>query len=335
MQTYGVDWLTVSFPIEADGSCLDKAGDAGGPVGGSFSRSVTVSSPDGDAWVGLHVYRSRADEWRCSVACNPSRIADPTGYGLVDPRTFLDETVVLLTQVVDEQGIRPSLLPPDWQVRRLDLARDFRTTTEISVIMEALRAPRRAYANTGILYFNPRNNAAESLYVGTGSRMVRLYDQRGAHPNKQVPPGSLRWEAELRESYLKDHGVRTVADLTEAKLDALAATFWSWSRCGVEYALAANVPRELDRLVDHHELSPAKARTLWGDLWAEAEGFSWNMSSKTRKEYDGWKARLGLTATPDLRAVLIGKGGTSRARLDWASGTEVIIAGRTGWKFAA
>ena len=325
MQTYGIDWLTLSLPIEPPHSTGDETRDgAREPVQGTLSGSVTVPSPQGDVKVWLHAYRSRG-EWRCSVSCNPSRIADPAGYGLIDPRTFLQETLLLLAQVIDEQGIRPLLSPDDWQVRRIDLARDFCIESAPSAVIEALRSPRRTYVRTGILYFDPTTGRTHSLYFGNRSRLVKVYDQQAAHPRKEIPAGSLRWEAELRQSYLKRRGILTVADLSVPTLDALVASLWTWANCGVEFTIAADIPRELDRLYRAGHLSAVKARTLWGDLNAEAAGFSWPMSPKTREAYDRLKARLGLTATTDLRAALRGGAETARGRLDWLTGTEVIV----------
>lgn len=328
-ETYGVDRISLSFPVASfdpfsfTSESVARHSDGGTTVARRYAKTYVFTEDFRGVSVMVGVSET-AHGWSGKVECNPSRFWNPAGCALVGPHAFLRYVPYVLSLMVASHGIE-SLRPfPEWRVKRLDLARDFRGVSQPGVIIDALRPLHRKYARKVDVFYDPQQGGAQTLSVGTNSRMVRLYDQHAAYADKGAPEGSLRWEAQVRADFLKARGVEQVRDLSVPALDHLASSSWEWSRCGTTVSHAQSVARQVDGLVRTGELSPAKAQRLLGQMVAEATGMTWTSDRKTVAEYGRWKARLGCTPATDLLQELFNPGAKVEARLDWTAGLEVV-----------
>lgn len=268
--------------------------------------------------------------WFGKVETNPSRYGDPRGCSLLaveDLPEALDEISDLANAVVANIVD----LPGDWKVKRLDLARDFREVPDTALFVRSLQGLPRPYARRSFTYRDPRRNRAQTLAVGSGAGMVRLYDQWEAYASKGAPEGSLRWEVECREAWLHE---AAAGDLAPAFLGALGGHRWEWSACGTPVATSeAGFVAAIEARTCRHRrprqrceescdgLAPATASRLRGDWMAAQAGIGTGLSNRSRRRYAMEARRLGLVLDPEAADDAADR----LLALDWESGTVLEV----------
>ena len=322
----GIDRISVSFDV-ADATRFEArtwsatVGDGPDAVGRrSSGRTVAeVGRHEGaSVFLGLAEVAGRLI---AKVEANPSRWADPGGCSLL-PVDQVENVPHALLLMAERAGIVPGIDSlEEVRVKRVDVARDLRGVTVPSVMLRALLGVRRTYARNSVLWSDPRKNGAETLSVGSGAGLVRLYDQHAAYPGKGAEPGSLRFEVQARKGWLDSAGIRTAEDLTARRLDDLARNRWEWARMGETVTGTANVVAAVEGKVRAGEWSPTMADRLLGQLLRESLGIPRPTNGHTSSKYEAMKRELGLTTAEDLGSVL--PDATVRARLDYESGYEV------------
>ena len=156
---------------------------------------------------------------------NPSRLTNPDGWETCPLRGWSD-TVGVATQIVRRE-LRPVLSLDAWNVKRMDVARDF-TTVHPDRFLVGLGSVPRTYAKTMVLYRSPRTGRPQTLEVGVGGAgKVRLYDKH--QERRDAPRGLLRFELEARGWLGSIARVRRVIDATPSTLSSLFEDRWRWS----------------------------------------------------------------------------------------------------------
>ncbi|MFT4287432.1 MAG: hypothetical protein QM595_07295 [Nocardioides sp.] len=308
-----------------------RDGDAVAPRRGPESRQARDDESGAAVMVGV-MEMPQGGYW-AKIEANPSRLLDPAGCSLC-PIEAVPEVVDWLWATLRE-WVEPSCEVHEAKVKRLDLARDFEDVSMPAAYVRGLLNERRPYARRSFVYNDPARGAAETLFVGSGSGGVRLYDQHAAYAEKGAREGSVRWEAELRSGWLERQSLYTVEDLYSPDLlHSIAWDRWDWSRMGVAVTGTANVAQLVARLPREGLLaSPggrpswAKADRLLGMLVREAFGVPGEASKNTVTEYRRMKRALGVLPTIDLFQA-DGLSVSTMARLDFATGREVVAAWR-------
>jgi hypothetical protein len=274
----------------------------------NWGTSVTV----GGASVFVGVSEIAAlDQVRGKVELNPSRVVDPEGWGLSDAGELLE----VLGEVVPKvrEYVEPSACASDWAVRRVDVARDFEGVSEPGNKVRALAPVPRPWARRNLVHSDPARHGAQTLMVGSGAGVVRLYDKH-AETGGRAPDGSLRWEAECRKDWAAEYGgLRVVADITEAGCRRLAENRWQWSGMGLEVGAMSAVVRA----VATSGLSRLDQNGLIAFLFRQSEGDWAFMSSRSMVKYRRLQRLLGLSVVPGELS------GSELSRLDWETGREV------------
>jgi hypothetical protein len=322
---FGVDKVALSFPLrsfEPDPSAWSNRAesDPGTPAAAlTLSGSVTLGEGDDQvaAFVGVRQVPEHAScQWWGKVEFNPSRVVDPRGYGLA-PVSQLRPAV----HAVAKQ-LRALVEPEDhntgsWSVKRLDVARDFGDVEQAPTMIRALAPIHRPWARRNLVHADPSRLGAQTLMVGSGAGVVRLYDKH-AETSGVAPVGSVRWEAECRAGWLGSYGgMKRLQDVNEDAASQLARNRWEWSQMGAEVA------GDLSRLVERVRASDLTVReqaAFLGWLVMQAGGEAWVPGSRTTlAKYRKVQRDLGIAAPTDLVTT-----GAVVRRLDWDSGREVL-----------
>jgi hypothetical protein len=184
----------------------------------------------------LHVTARQVGQGlRCTVEYNPSRVIDPYGHSLCPAEEVFPTVARIMNQLRGRVDLDAKVA--DILVTRLDVARDFRVS-DPQFFLTGLRPLHRSHGANPSLWFDERSGAASSLRVGTsraanGRRpdYVTLYDKhlKAGAPETQ---GILRWEMSGRTWPERYGGIKTLAELTPERVQALARDRWSWSRMG-------------------------------------------------------------------------------------------------------
>ena len=321
----GIDRLSMSFPLlEFDPHDLPEGWKAdlhvstGEVTGASVRRSAGEDGPLSKVSVFVGVQRNQAGWWG-KVEGNPARFADPAGCSVL-PLQQADLAVGVMAEIANREGLAFAGDVEDWRVKRLDIARDFRGVAAPEFYVRGLDNVKRPYAKRRGIWSDANCGKAQTLHVGSGAGMVRLYDQHAAYADKGAPEGSLRWEVEAHAGWLERFGVERVRDLSVLRMESAAMDRWEWSRMGTTVTGAANVVEAIDRLVKIGDLSPAKGDRLLGNLVRESLGTSWRTSKTTAAEYERFKRALGVVPSAEL---FQGADVEVRGRLDFDQGLEV------------
>lgn len=310
--SYGIDRLSVSFPARfaaRDGWTTQTRKATG--RGDQVSSSVQLECEGSAVFVGV---QEVAGEVWGKVEGNPARMVDPDGFSLAP----IDSIPTLARHMWDvaTEMVAPSCTLPEARLKRLDVARDFLDVGNPSLYVRSLVGVRRPYAKRAYVFSNPSKGNAETLGVGSGSGMARLYDQHQAYGEKGAPEGSMRWELEARDRWLSKVDLERVGDWNAEAVADITAERWTWSGCGLEVAAVDAVIEKVRRA----GLSEAKQQRLLGRLLLQAQGFPVGGDRKTAAEYDRLIRDLGVVLPATETA------STFVGRLDWASGTEVLRA---------
>lgn len=316
---FGVDRVSVAFPVawyEADRSAwTSESVFAPGTRAESWSRGVSMDlNESARAFVGVKYVPATGQVWG-KVETNPSRVVDPGGHSLAPAESVWEA----LEEAVDAAS---SVLVPGvpsvgaMKLRRLDVARDFHDVSRPEFIVRGLGPVHRPWARRNLVHFDPSRNGAQTLMVGSGAGVVRLYDkdaETGGHA-----PGVLRWEAECRAAWVQNYGgMTTVDDLDAESVDRLGTDRWEWSAMGQEVSALESVVETVMR----SGLSYARQQRLIGMLAMHACGADVRMSKESAAAYRKEIRRLGISVDPGS---LLGDAPPVSARLDLETASEVL-----------
>ena len=322
---FGLDRLSVSFQVyDYDKTqknwdsytaqhSTDRAGKAG--VIHSLSRRVEVV-PGVNAFVGLRVMEVKGESAAVfgKIEFNPARCADPEGFGLAS----VDETISALVASVSAAGcvivpVRHDELS-SYKLKRLDVAKDFRSVIEPSALIRGLAPIPRSWSRKNLVHADPSKNGAQTLMVGSNSGIARLYD-KCAETQGKVAQGTVRFEIEGRSDWLKNYGgMRSVADLSNEKVRGFARDRWEWSKMGVEVKSTAGV---VD-VVARSGLTPRQQQNFIGWLVMQSTPYAYTPAKEALAKFRKLQRELNISIGADV----VGSVGFS-SRLDWESGEEV------------
>ena len=248
------------------------------------------------------------------VDFNPSRLLDPDGVSLCP----VEEVASLVVRAIfDARAVVDGPADVDSvRVSRLDVARDFRTSDAAAVIRALGPVPRR-WARRNLVHADASRGGAQTLMVGSGAGVVRLYD-KAVESEGRAPQGTVRWEVEARRWLARFGALTHLENLTSGSVSALAADRWEWSAMGVEVACGLS---EVVRRVESSGLSPALCRSFLGFLVEQAAGgVAVPAPSATAAKYRALQRSLSIVISPEL----FESGSSVTRRLDWDSGEEVL-----------
>jgi hypothetical protein len=254
--------------------------------------------------------------WWGKAEFNPSRIVDPGGYGLA-PITQLRPAVDAVSKELRALVEAEDWNTGEWSVKRLDLARDFEGIDQAPTLIRALAPIHRPYSRRNLVHADPSRLGAQTLMVGSGAGVVRLYDKH-AETSGVAPVGSIRWESECRTGWLGTYGgIKRLQDVSEGSASRLAENRWEWSQMGAEVA------GDLNRLVGRvrsSDLTVREQRAFLGWMVEQASGACWEPPSKaTLAKWRKVQRDLGIASPTDLVTT-----GAVLRRLDWDTGREVL-----------
>lgn len=328
-QGLGIDKVAISFPITGfvndDALWTGKRHRRRGSRDWSHFRQATIAlSSKADLYVEVYTVPTCASLW-AKLEFNPSRIVDPTGYGLCEVRDLPFTTGIAWDAACD-------LLIPDCPVhearlKRLDAARDG-TCADPALYVDAIYRVPAAYARDRAIWADPTTCQSGTLYVGGSTTgHVRFYAMHMNAPRK-ARPGDWRFEVEARDGWLEKPGcMKTLADVSSASVQALIRDRWDWVGMGT-------VVKTRDRWV--HDLYDATITTGSGTPMTDAQkerliGYV-TLLAAGRKPRSPSNSRLA-----DYRRALRQVGvflpteekllrSTDGRSLDFATGTEVHAA---------
>jgi hypothetical protein len=313
---FGVDRLSVSFPVnsyEEDPSAwsMISARNPGTPQAAETRSASVELGPKVRAFVGVQELPT-GQTW-AKVEWNPSRVEDPEGHSLCPVDAVQSTAAAALAAAGDLVEVPPD--PGTAKVRRIDVARDFQGVERPDFFVRSLGPLPRPWARRNLVHFDPSRNGAQTLMVGSGAGVARLYDKNAETEGNA--PGVLRWEVEARSSWAKNYGeVVVLADVRAERVKQLAANRWEWSQMGVE----VSAPDRVIEKVSNSGLSAAKQRSFLGWLFLQAHGVEQPIADATVAEWRRLQRQLGVTLTREDGTPAIG----FVTRLDWDSGREVV-----------
>jgi hypothetical protein len=315
----GLDRVSLSFPVtdyERDQDSWSRVA-VSNPGGRGQVKTWSTTERVGEATVFVGVADIAAvGQLRGKVEFNPSRVVDPEGWGLALPAELGEALGEVLPTV--RQYVRPASDVADWAVRRVDVARDFRDVSEPGNKVRALAPLPRPWARRNLVHSDPSKHGAQTLMVGSGAGVVRLYD-KCAETQGRAPEGVLRWEAECRSDWAAKYGgLRVVADVTDVSCRALAEDRWRWSGIGAEVGAMSRVYS----LVRSSGLSVREQNGFLMYLWGQAAGDMAYSGKEAMAKYRRIQRQLGLVIEP----ASLGMSEGIVSRLDWETGREVFRA---------
>lgn len=276
---------------------------------GMDSQRFTYSSSVDGVFIGVQqVPDSSVSHWWGKLEANPSRLIDPEGWGLATadqlPGTLQGMVIAAAEHLI------ASVPVSDFSVKRLDVAVDFRTEHP-SELVRGLGPVHRPWARRNLVHFDPSRSGAETLMVGSGAGLARLYDKWQESKGK-APEGTLRFEVEARKNWCRQYGgIDQVGDVTAEALRLLAEDRWKWSAMGSELSGTEQVIEKVMR----SGLSPTVQRGLIGHLLMESHGCAYPLAKSTAAKYRKIRKELGLVLDEHAEKLTM--------RLDWESGREV------------
>jgi len=316
---FGVDRLSLSFRVK-EWLDLDRWSQVTTRAGGDgWSAQTTVGTADSPpVMVGVRALPHGA-VWG-KVECNPARFVDPDGCGLLPARLLgpAMETMwaAALHMVTPYDGDVGSA-----SVKRLDVARDFRNIMSPGLYVEGLAPLRRSWARRTGVWSDASLGNAQTLHVGSGAGMVRLYDQFAAYgAEKGAPEGSLRWEVEARAEWLEKVDVVRAEQLDAVAVQRVAEQRWEWSRMGERVSGPVHAVEVLQSKVRSGDLKQGVADRLLGAMVRQSLGYG-QQSRATEWRHRETLRAVGLTSetlwSDDLSRQAVG-------RLDFETGTEFL-----------
>ena len=317
-----MDRISLAFPVRSwshEEAAWDKAGvRLPGTDGAESELSGVVDVARGcKAFVGVREVAGRGGEAWAKVEFNPSRWVDPEGASLApvgELRGAVAAALDAASGLVEAAGPRESA-----RVTRLDVARDFEGVSDPGRYVRGLAPIRRPWARRSFVYNDPSKGNAETLFVGSASGGVRLYDKR-REAGEKVAEGTVRWEVEGRRRWLdRIAGITTMATVCDEAVGAIAANRWEWSAMGMEVSAT-------DRVVDvarGSELSGREQAAFIGFCVLESLGASDVLGRSSQYKYRRVARDAGLVLEGgEFQQTSPGFVG----RLDFDSGRELVRA---------
>jgi len=317
----GVDRLSVSFPVdsaEGDEMAWDRSAvvGAGTPAERrTWSASVTVSGAK--FFVGVSTLPPEAP-YRVAgkVEWNPSKVVDPEGWELAS----VGEAVLSIGAAASaaRQLMHPVWDDPrEWSLKRIDVAKDFAEVEEAPTLIRGLGAIHRPWSRLNQTHSDPKRHGAQTLMVGSGAGVVRLYDKH-AETNGEAPTGTVRWECEAR-AWAKEKGhMKMLGDIDSDSVEFLGQERFGWSGMGAE--VAGSLSRLVAVVSECEYLSSAEKRSFLGYLVEQSAGLGVaSVSKNTLTKYRRLQREVGIAAPCDFGSML-----EVVRRLDWDSGREVV-----------
>jgi hypothetical protein len=316
----GLDRVSVSFKL--DDHCPDLTAwnsvRVSNPGTDQEAQALTAFVPlDGghQAMIGAQ-FIPGTGEWVGKAEFNPSRVIDPDGHSLCPPEALPS----ILDQVRERASGLVAANGSDWMhanAKRLDVTRDFEGIARPAALLSGLATVHRPWSRKNNLFNDASRAGAQTLSVGGGQSGVNLYDKH-AETKGAVPVGTLRWEARCRSGWLDRYGgIKHMEDITTAGLEALAMDRFDWSGMGAEVSAADEVVERVLR----SGLTPTEQERLLGYLLCVSVGREPSKSRTTAAKFRRYARQLGIALDPSS---LLGNEDQFTARLDWASGTEVL-----------
>jgi hypothetical protein len=229
-EVLGIDYLSLSFPIETPGPELAHADRADIHLPGAVRTIHNLTFKADGITVTMKAAPAK-DGWSATVRFNPSEFV-----GNPDPLSALPITDLIagVSAVWDNmlQFVAPKVATAEASVTRIDIARDFNVEATAQVaLMEGLHKVPVPYANFRPLY-NSSRGVPQSLYVGTKKEgMVRVYDRHAK--DRSAPSTTLRVEVEARKKWAGRYGgIETVADLGPSTITDLFTNRFIWAKVG-------------------------------------------------------------------------------------------------------
>lgn len=316
----GIDRISVSFPIEDFDRHAESWNQVTMRMKGTPNESMTygISLSMGkdlpSVYVGVSDVLAAKAPWG-KVEFNPARVLDPPGWKLAPVDTVRATVVDAVARALDM--LDPAVVDVDeMNVKRLDVARDFETEHG-EFYVRGLAPVHRPWARRNLVHFDPNRKGAQTLMVGSGAGVVRLYD-KAAETDGKAPAGTLRWEAECRTEWVTKYGdIKTVRDVTEDRVTQLASNRWEWSAMGTDVGA-------MERVVERAQRSGMSQRELLsflGYVTLLANGSGQVAHRNTATKYRKMSKELGVSISDleDSSAQFLG-------RLDWESGKEHLHA---------
>ncbi len=322
----GIDRLSVSFEVydfDTDAGNWDsytqqhsQQRDEDGSLMETYSRRVEIAAGV-NAFVGVRVITAKSQLAAVygKVEFNPARVVEPEGYGLAS----VDDTLEALSAAVVAAGCVLVPLRHDeltsYKIKRIDVARDFRWVLSPSALIRGLAPIPRNWARRNLVHADPSKHGAQTLMVGSGAGVVRLYD-KFAEAGGGVEPGTVRWEAEVRAAWARKYGdLVTVSNLMALGIDGLARNRWEWSAMGVE---VTSILGAVDAVL-RSGMTEREATMFLGWLVREGTPWAWSPSFTTSAKFRRYQRELGISVGPEtLKSV------ACSSRLDWETGREIL-----------
>jgi hypothetical protein len=248
------------------------------------------------------------------VELNPSRVVDPDGWTLHGHEAIAP--ALELASVLVEQACSPSAPTAEWNVRRIDVARDFADVDDVAGLLDALAAVHRPYAKVAARHAAP-GHGTQTLSVGSKAGKVRVYDKH-AETEGKAAPGTLRWETEARTDWLASYGgIDKVGTITPGALQTLANNRWEWSAMGIEVQTRQAL---MAKVVAYEAFTDREGAMFVGWLMMRGAGFDTVTGSAALSKFRRAERVLGVTAA-DVASL-----GSATVRLDWDSGRLMQVA---------
>jgi hypothetical protein len=306
----GVDRLSFSFSV-AD---FDRDVSAWASVtthnpGADHERQVFSSYGARGVFVGVMDNPGLPGGYIGKVEANPARVLDPDGWEGLDP-SRLFEAVEKMGRTAGEL-VRPAGPIVEARVKRLDVCRDFETDDPASIV-RGLGPVHRPWSRRNLVHFDPARGGAQTLMVGSGSGVVRLYDKH-AETKGKAPKGTLRWEVEARQDWCRNYGgIAQLGDIKEETVTGLAANRWDWSAMDRQVSGTDELIEQVMRL----DVSTTVKERLIGHLVMQQKGCAYPMAKATSAKYRRLARDLGVVHDPER----VGKGSTW---LDWDTAEQM------------
>ncbi len=286
-----------------------------GTATGRVNYGTKVQVGEAEAFVGVSLIRATG-QMHGKVELNPSRVLDGSGWGLAGAEDVEGCVERAWPAVLD---LMTPLVPvAQSRVRRLDVARDFAGVEHAGGLIRGLAPVNRPWAKRNLVHADPKRHGAQTLMVGSGAGIVRLYD-KAAETKGEAPGGSVRWEAEARGDWCEKYGeIKYLGDVTAKNCERLARDRWEWSAMGNEVGAGSRI---ID-VVERSGLSDREQTMFLGWLMRQAAGRHWDASRTTLAKFRQVQRQLGIVIDPAMFEN--GEGGRITSRLDFDSGREVL-----------
>jgi hypothetical protein len=193
-------------------------------------------------------------------------------------------------------------LADPFKLIRLDVVRDFSGITQAGSLMNGLAAIRHK-GNAKVQRFRDGDlNGAETLRIGPrGPWACTLYDKH-AETDGAAPPGTLRYEARLRKSFLRSRtcekalgfNPETWGDVDGYVVERLARE--RWKQVGFDHRIMGL--EQFAELLQTADLSDHDYNMLQGYLLSRAAGLEFRVSPNTERKYRKLAESLGISLDP-------------------------------------